>query len=137
MRVSGGEWHPATWTEDTNIITGGDGYPESGLEVKITDINTTISKSDPGEVDLKLGMLGTLTEELDSLTNTSTGPMSVLEENYQDIIDGIDEKIERQEDRIALYQQRLETRYARLEALLTELNGQSSMLGNIMQQLGK
>jgi len=135
MRISGGEWHDAEWVEDAQTITGLEG-PEAGLVVEITDINSTISKSNPGEIDLKLGILGTLTEELNSLTNTNTGPMSVLEENYQDIIDSIDDKIEREEDRISLYQQRLEERYARLEALLTELNGQSSMLENQINQLG-
>lgn len=136
MRIKGGEWHDATWTGGTiNTITGASGYPEAGLVVKITDTSQIISKSAPGEVDLKLGILGTLNEELDLLTNPNTGPMSVLEENYQDIIDSIDEKIEREENRILLYQQRLEVRYARLEALLTELNGQSTMLENQIKQL--
>ena len=135
MRIKDGEWHDATWSASTNTITGDYGYPEAGLVVEITDTSQTISKSDPGEVDLKLGILGTLKEELDNLTNSSTGPMSVLQENYQDIINSIEEKIEREENRITLYQQRLETRYARLEALLTELNGQSSMLSSQIQQL--
>jgi len=135
MRIKGGEWHNATWSASTNTITGDYGYPEAGLVVEITDTSQTISKSDPGEVDLKLGILGTLKEELDNLTNSETGPMSVLQDNYQDIIDSIDEKIEREEDRITLYQQRLEERYARLEALLTELNGQSSMLSSQIDQL--
>jgi flagellar hook-associated protein 2 len=135
MRIKGGEWHNATWDAATNTITGGEGYPESGLAVEITDTGSTISKSNPGEVDLKLGIMGTLKEELDFLTNPYSGTMSVLEENYQDIIDNIDKKIEFEENRIALYQQRLETRYARLEALLTSLNGQSAMLNNQIKQL--
>jgi flagellar hook-associated protein 2 len=135
MRIKGGEWHPADWNADTNIITGEEGYPESGLAVKITDPGTTISKSNPAEVDLKLGIMGTLKEELDFLTNPYSGTMSVLEENYQDIIASIDDKIEREENRIALYQKRLEIRYARLEALLTSLNGQSSMLDSQIQKL--
>jgi flagellar hook-associated protein 2 len=135
MRIKGGDWHPADWNADTNTITGGEGYPESGLAVKITDTGSTISKSNPGEVDLKLGILGTLKEELDFLTNPYSGTMSVLEENYQDIINSIDDKIEREENRIALYQKRLEIRYARLEALLTSLNGQSSMLDSQIQKL--
>jgi flagellar hook-associated protein 2 len=135
MRIKGGDWHPADWNADTNTITGGEGYPESGLAVKITDTGSTISKSNPGEVDLKLGILGTLKEELDFLTNPYSGTMSVLEENYQDIINSIDDKIEREENRIALYQKRLEIRYARLEALLTSLNGQSSVLNGQIQRL--
>jgi len=135
MRIKGGEWHNATWSASTNTITGASGYPEAGLVVRITDSSQTISRSDPGEVDLKLGILGTLNEELNRLTNPETGPMSVLEENYQDIIDSIDDKIEREENRISLYRQRLEERYARLEALLTQLNGQSAMLDNQINQL--
>ena len=69
-----------------------------------------------------------LNEELDFLTNTSSGPLQVLEDNYQDIIDSIDEKIESEEYRISLYEQRLLARFSRLESLLTELNGQSEYL---------
>jgi len=135
MRINGGEWHNAIWDAANNTITGAQGYPEAGLVVEITDTSQTISKSDPGEVDIKLGILGTLKEELDLLTNSETGPMAVLVDNYQDIIDSIDEKIENEEERITLYQARLEERYARLEALLTELNGQSSTLDNMINQL--
>lgn len=135
IRLKGGEWHDAVWDSVNHTITGAQGYPEAGLIVEITDTTQTISKSNPGEVDLKLGILGTLKEELDLLTNPNTGTMSVLVENYQDIIDSIDDKIEREENRIALYQARLEERYARLEALLTELNSQNASLQSMIDQL--
>ncbi len=47
-------------------------------------------------------------DETERLTDTSTGPMNVLIDNYNGIIDGIDDKIAREERRVALVQSRLD-----------------------------
>ena len=133
MRIKGGEWHTATWTSSDNTLTGASDSPESGLVVKINDTSADFT----GEVDLKLGYAGTIKEELDFLTSPSYGPLAVLEDNYQEIIDNIDKKIDFEERRIALYEQRLKERYSRLEGVLTELNGQSAYLSKEIDKLKK
>lgn len=62
------------------------------------------------------------------LTDGISGPMNVLISNYEGIIDGIDDKIAREERRVALVQSRLEDRFARLEATMALLEGQQQSL---------
>lgn len=63
------------------------------------------------------------------------GIMKVLAANYTNIISGIDEKIAREETRIAMVRSRLEEKYARLETTLAELQAQSSSLESQLSQL--
>ncbi|MCX8042919.1 MAG: flagellar filament capping protein FliD [Desulfobacterota bacterium] len=125
------EWHPATWDNASQTLTGGYGYPEAGLVVKITDPSTSFI----GEVDLQRGIAGKLKDELDALLDSDDGPLAVLEDNYTNIIKSADNKIEFEEKRIAIYEKRLKERYARLESLLSELNNQMSYLSMRVQQL--
>ncbi|MCP4716531.1 MAG: flagellar filament capping protein FliD, partial [Deltaproteobacteria bacterium] len=131
VRASGSDtWYSAEWdaTSETITVSGGAG---SGLSIRIGDPSLSFS----GEIDLKRGLAGDLKEELDFLSNADSGPLGVLEENYNDIIDMIETKIENEEERIALYEQRLVERYARLEQVLTELNAQSRSLDSLTAQL--
>lgn len=132
MRLQGGTWHIVEgWDSVSQLLTGAAGTPEAGLTVNVTNTSSSLT----GEVDLKLGIAGKLKEELDLLTNASAGPLVILEDNYQDIIESIDNRIQQEESRIALYEQRLNERFARLENLLTELNGQSDYISSRLQQL--
>lgn len=131
IRYAGGTWHTATWDAAAQTLTGVQGTPESGLVVHVLDTGSSFT----GEVDLRQGLAGDLKEELDRLVHSTDGPLAVLEENYQDIIDGINDKIDYEENRIDLLEQRLRERYARLEELLTEMNSQSSYLENYIAQL--
>ncbi len=131
IRRSGGTWHSVIWDAGDSTLTGTSGTPEAGLVVKITDTGSDFT----GEIDLKRGLSGDLKDELDFLTNTSSGPLAVLEENYQDIIDNIQDKIDFEENRITILEQRLRERYARLEQTLSELNGQSSYISQRLSQL--
>jgi flagellar hook-associated protein 2 len=65
---------------------------------------------------MKQGKTGEMVDALGDLTNSTSGPLAILEENYNDIIDGIDDKIAAEEERIALKESRLREKYARLEA---------------------
>jgi len=134
MRLKGtAEWHDAVWESGSETLTGDYGYPEAGLVVKITDTSVSFT----GEIDLKRGIAGDLKTELDLLTDSEDGPLAVLERNYQDIIDSAQNKIEREEKRISLLEERLKERYARLEQLLSELNGQSEYISNRVAALSQ
>ncbi|MEW5722375.1 MAG: flagellar filament capping protein FliD [Thermodesulfobacteriota bacterium] len=74
------------------------------------------------------GVNDRLREKLEALTDSETGIGNVLIENYNGIIQGIDDKIAREERRVDMVRERLEEKFARLETLLSELQGQSSYL---------
>jgi flagellar hook-associated protein 2 len=73
--------------------------------------------------------------EMVALTDNDSGTLNVLIDNYTDIIENIDEKIEREEKRLTLYRQRLTERFARLESILGELNAEATALESAIKQL--
>ncbi|NDY57372.1 flagellar filament capping protein FliD [Desulfovibrio sulfodismutans] len=99
-----------------NTILGqGKGNPENGLLLEIKNLT---DGSYSGTSSMKLGKTGELINNLGDLTDSDTGPLAILEDNYNDITDMIDKKIEYEENRITLMESRLRERYARLDALL-------------------
>ncbi len=122
--------HPATVDGDT--LTGASGYPEYGLAVRV---NLT-DGAHTGTVRLKLGVNGQLSEKLDDLLSATSGPVNILIDNYQDIIENIDEKIAFEQRRVESYRQRLIQQFSRLEAVLSELNDQANYLAGQIQKLG-
>ncbi len=125
-------WYDVSWDATNDTLTILDG-PGKGMEIRVNDTLQSFT----GEVDLKLGLAGVLKDELDFLTDPSDGPVGILNDNYQDIIDSIDEKIELEEKRLALYERRLTERFARLEGVLAELNQQSAYISNAVASFGQ
>jgi flagellar hook-associated protein 2 len=122
--------HPATVDGDT--LTGASGYPEYGLAVRVNLTDGTHT----GTVRLKLGVNGQLSEKLEDLLSATSGPVNILIDNYQDIIENIDEKIAFEQRRVESYRQRLIQQFSRLEAVLSELNDQANYLAGQIQKLG-
>ncbi|MEW6386030.1 MAG: flagellar filament capping protein FliD [Thermodesulfobacteriota bacterium] len=127
--VSGGvltsgtiDGHTATVSGDT--LTGASGYPEYGLSVRVNLVDGTHT----GQIRLQLGKNGQFSDKLDDLLDTTSGPINILINNYQDIVDSIDGKIAFEERRLEQYQNRLVQQFARLEATLAELNDQADYL---------
>jgi flagellar hook-associated protein 2 len=89
-----------------------------------------------GNVRLKLGKNGEFSAELDDLLSASAGPVNILINNYQDIVDNIDAKIELEERRIESYRQRLLGQFSRLESVLAQLNDQANYLTGQLAKLG-
>ena len=122
--------HAATISGDT--LTGQSGYPEYGLAVKINLVNGTYN----GTVRLQMGKNGQFAEKLDDLLSASSGPVNILINNYEDIIDGIDAKIEAETRRVEAVRKRLTEQFARVDAILSTLNQQSEYLTNQLKNLG-
>jgi flagellar hook-associated protein 2 len=122
--------HPATVAGDT--LTGASGYPEYGLAVRVNLTDGTHT----GTVRLKLGMNGQFSEKLEDLLSLTSGPVNILIDNYQDIVENIDEKIAFEQRRVEAYRQRLIQQFTRLEAVLAQLNDQANYLAGQIQKLG-
>jgi len=82
-----------------------------------------------------LGVCERLREKFQTLTDSQDGIGNVLLKNYRGIIKDIDSKITREERRIELVKERLEQKFANLETLLAQLEGQSSYLENQLKNL--
>ena len=88
-----------------------------------------------GDGEGSSGVSDQLRAKMDDLTDSEAGIANVLLANYDNIIKDIDDKLAREERRLVMVQERLETRFANLEALLTELEGQGDYLDSQLDQL--
>lgn len=123
--------NPASYSGNGEI-TGMSGKPEAGMVIKVDDLSVDGDYS--GKVFLKYGKIPELADALRVLTDSSSGPLKILEENYDDITEGIDRKIEFEQRRITRMERDLRARFARLETLL----GYYDQLGASMRsQLGQ
>lgn len=94
-----------------------------------------------GEISIKTGKTGEMIEELKALTkpyNEHTyegGPLAVLQDNYRDIIEGIDEKIAYETTRIEKMENTMRLKFSRLDALLGQYELRQGQLSAATAQL--
>lgn len=114
-------------TEELTILEG----PGKGLAVAVNNLS---EGSYTGTVTLKMGKVG----ELASLTkdmNGDKGILNILKTNYQQISDNIQSKIDREEERLIVWERTTRAKFARLEAVLTKYNSLNSQLESTIKQL--
>lgn len=115
---------------DGNFITATTGDAR-GLSIQVDNLNPGTYS---GNVRLKTGKVNELSDALKQLTDSSDGTLNILKDNYQDIMDNIDRKIESEQRRIVKYENNLRERFANLESLLGYYdNLQTSMSAQINQ----
>lgn len=124
--------HPATISDDWEI-TGASGQPESGLAIRLD--NHTPSSAFEGTVVIKQGKTGEMSDALKQLTSTTDGPLHILEENYTDITNDIDDKIAYENDRLDRMKRTLQDKFARLDALLGQYDQINAQLSSSIKQL--
>lgn len=104
-------------------------------------LNATAAGTYDGQVAVKAGKATEMIDELTELTkpfNKFTfegGPLAVLQNNYNEIMDSIDEKIAYEETRIEKLERNLRLKYARLDSLLGQYQLQQGQLEAALAQL--
>lgn len=94
-----------------------------------------------GTVSIKQGKAGEMIDELKELTkpfNEFTyegGPLAVLQNNYNDIMDSIDKKIEYENVRITKMERNLKLKFSRLDAMLGQYELRQGQLSAALGQL--
>ena len=119
-----------------NVITGdstfdGNGdpvYPENGLQVTAPTTGTP-SSTIYATVRVKQGFAGAIEDALDRMLKATTGTIQIDQEHAEDVIKGIQQRIEDEEYRLTLKERRLVNRFARLEKTLALLQRQMGLLG--------
>ncbi|GFM31804.1 flagellar hook-associated protein 2 [Desulfovibrio subterraneus] len=100
----------------------------------VIQVNNLVAGSYSDTVRLKQGKAGQMDDILKDVLS-SDGTLKIIEKNYEDIMDEIDKKIERESDRIIRWERSIRLRFARLEATLTKYNGQMESLSKQVSQL--
>jgi len=118
-----------------NVITGDSTfhengnplYPENSLQVTVPTTGAP-SSTIYATVRVKQGFAGAIEDALDRMLKASSGTIKIDQEHADDVIKGLDEKIEKEEYRLTLREARLVARFARLEQTLALLQRQMSLL---------
>lgn len=134
----------------TSATINGEPAKISGWEITVTSgdaeglairLDNTGAGSHSGQVAVKIGKTGEMIDELKELTkpfNEFTyegGPLAVLQNNYNDIMDSIDTKIEYENRRISRMEKTLRLKFARLDALLGQYDLKQGQLSAALAQL--
>jgi flagellar hook-associated protein 2 len=118
-------------------ITGKSGEA-LGLALRL---DNTAAGTHTGTISIKTGKAGEMIEELKTLTkpfNKYTyegGPLSVLRDNYKDIMTSIDNKIAYETTRIEKMERNLKLKFSRLDALLGQYDLLQGQLDSSLAQL--
>ncbi len=105
------------------------------------ELNNTAAGTYTGTISVKTGKAGEMISELEALTqpyNEFTyegGPLAVLTNNYNDIMDNIDKKIEFETTRIDKLENTLKLKFSRLDALLGQYELRQGQLNMALGQL--
>ncbi len=127
----------SAWRDMTisgNMVAGNgtfnsqNGYPvydENGLHLTV---NTSTDGTYTATIDVKQGFAGALNDALNAATKTNTGEVDIDSNSIQDEIDSLNDRISEETDRLSQEQDTLTTQFANLEATLTQINSQMSVL---------
>jgi flagellar hook-associated protein 2 len=118
--------------DGNKIVASGSANPARGLALEV--INLTAG-SYSGQVQIKSGKTEELAQEIKKLTDPQSGTLEILKDNYQDIMDSIDDKIAYEERRLELLEKNLRLRFAKLEALLGTYDNISTQLSSQIKGL--
>ncbi|MBQ4132153.1 MAG: flagellar filament capping protein FliD [Desulfovibrionaceae bacterium] len=130
--ISDGKRYKANWDSETNQITIMEG-PGKGLSIQI---NNTAQGDYTGKVTLKMGKVGELSALVSEL-NSDDGILNILEDNYKQISNNIQDKIDKEEERLIVWERNMREKFARLEATLAQYNALQSQLDSTISQLDK
>lgn len=128
--------HAATISIASNgatTLTGAYGDNEQGLVLKCID--TTPNSTITGRASLKQGKVGEMIDVLDELSDSNSGALNIIDHNYDDIVDMIDTKIVYEQTRIANYESRLRTKFAKVDSMLSTLSNQQSAVTSMIDKL--
>ena len=123
-------------TISNNVITGdstfndnGDpAYPENNLQITAPTTGTAGSTA-YATIRVKQGFTGAMEDAMDRMLKATTGSVKISQEHVDDVIKGLQKKIEDEEYRLTLREKRLVARFARLEKTLAMIQQQMSILG--------
>jgi flagellar hook-associated protein 2 len=116
-------------TGDSTFDDNGDPvYPENNLQITAPTTGTAGSTI-YATIRVKQGFAGAMEDALDRMLKATTGTIQIDQEHVDDVIKGIQKKIDAEEYRLTLRESRLVTRFARLEKTLALIQQQMSILG--------
>ncbi len=111
-------------TVNAPYVIGTSGNPEDGLWVKAEWDGVSTTQS--AVVRVKQGIAGAIADAIEEMTDFQDGIITNVKDSYKDTVDGLEEAIRKEEERLELIRERLTRQYAQVETYLASLKGLSS-----------
>ena len=116
-------------TVESGYVVGASANPEGGLWVKVEWDGS--SSTQTAVVRVTQGVAGAISYALDDMLDSTEGLIHNIASSYEEIVSHMEDRIEQEEKRLDLIRQQLTQRYARLEQLLAQLQGQSQWVAQM------
>lgn len=113
-------------------ITASPGAAAQGLAVRV---DNRADGSYTGGASVKQGKIGQLVDALAEITDTSTGTLNIILDNYETIVSNAEDKISQEEARLTRLETFLRERYAALESTLSTYQGMLDTLDTYLEAL--
>lgn len=112
-----------TATGSGNLLTGDAGFNTEGLKVAV--ISTTTGNH--GTISLSLGIAEQIYNETNYLTDSLSGPVKIRQDGIDRSVASIKKRITRKESDLATEEERLKSKYAKLDSLMSSLQSQANL----------
>ncbi|WP_028587053.1 flagellar filament capping protein FliD [Desulfocurvus vexinensis] len=119
-------------TVSGNSITGAAGTAAAGM---VLQVHTMDDGSYTGTVRIKQGTIAEMVASLANITDSESGILNIIADNYQTIVDNTEKRIAEEEARLELKERTLRTMYAKLEATLSSYESLDTSLDSLIDQL--
>ncbi len=127
------DWREATF--DGYVITGGEDEPEKWVKLTITPEFPGTAHDVTGVIRVQEGFAGALYDLTDELLDKIDGVFKLKKDEYQKAITSLDNQIDVQTRRLEQKEDRLRTKYARMEMILAQLDAQRGMVDALVTAL--
>jgi len=120
-----------TATGSGQVLTGDDDQPNIAglaLRVTLTPDQLAAQGSDQGTITLTFGIAEQMYNHIKKITDQFSGYVSLRQDNLEDIIEDIDERIAIVEERVNKRIQNLEMQFINLEKMLSQMRSLSNYL---------
>lgn len=129
--------HKANYDTETKQITAVDG-PAKGMALQVENF---AEGAYGGKVTVKSGKIQEIDDFLESAVSPRDpeghggGTLTILEYNYKEIMKTADKKIQREEERLIVWERTIRNRFANLDAVLNTYNNKMKQLESSIKQL--
>ncbi len=121
-------------TANDPYLVGTSDNPEHALWVRCVWDGS--SSTQTAVVRVTQGIAGRVADLLDEVLDTTDGVLHNIGQSYDEIVGEIDDRIEREEERLEQLREKLVMKYSRLEQLLVELQGRYDWAQTIAGSMG-
>jgi len=134
--ISGGEIVSATIDGEDALISG---WTITGTGSSAKGLYLSIAEEEDGDYEgtarVKQGIVGTLSDTLDDMTDGESGTLTILIEHYEEVSTSLDNQIYNEEERLDVLETSLTRKYAALDALLSTYDSQATLLESLISSL--